>query len=109
MSGKPAARLGDSTACPKSGHKDTTIVSGSPDVLFNGLPASRQGDKTSCGSEIVGQVIPNVLINGKPAVVMGSTGAHGDVVSGGSGDIFIGNNIIIGSGAYSGERDRSYR
>lgn len=109
MSGKPAARLGDSTACPKSGHKDTTIVSGSPDVLFNGLPASRQGDKTSCGSEIVGQVIPNVLINGKPAVVMGSTGAHGDVVSGGSGDIFIGNNIIIGSGVSFGDASEPVR
>ncbi len=109
MSGKPAARLGDSTACPKSGHKNTTIVSGSPDVLFNGMPAARQGDKTSCGSEIVGQVIPNVLINGKPAVVMGSIGAHGDVVTGGSGDIFIGNNIIIGSGVSFGDSSESVR
>ncbi|WP_313056437.1 PAAR domain-containing protein, partial [Pseudomonas lopnurensis] len=40
MSGKPAARLGDST-CPKTGHGDNPIVSGSPDVFFDGLPAAR--------------------------------------------------------------------
>ncbi len=103
MSGRPAARQGDTTSCPKSSHKGTTIETGSPDVLFNGLPAARMGDKTSCGSEIVGQVIPNVLINGKPAVVMGSTGTHGDVVTGGSGDIIIGNNIVFGAGISFGD------
>jgi len=64
MSGKPAARLGDPTQCPKTGHGGNAIASGSPDVLINGLPAVRQGDTTACGSTLVGQVIPNVLING---------------------------------------------
>jgi len=102
MSGKPAARLGDATQCPKKGHGSNAIVSGSPDVLFNGLPAARQGDTTACGSAIVGQVIPNVLINGRPAVVTGSTGTHGDLVIGGSGDIFIGGGVSIGGGAGGG-------
>jgi len=39
---------------------------------------------------MVGNVIPNVLINGKPAVVVGSVGSHGNVVVGGSGTVIIG-------------------
>ncbi|MEH6501985.1 MAG: PAAR domain-containing protein [Pseudoalteromonas distincta] len=101
MSGKPAARLGDATQCPKKGHGSNAIASGSPDVLFNGIPAARQGDTTACGSAISGQVIPNVLINDRPAVVTGSTGSHGDVVVGGSGNIFIGGAVSFGSGAPS--------
>ncbi|MFN3581095.1 MAG: PAAR domain-containing protein [Pseudomonas sp.] len=100
MSGKPAARQGDPTQCPKKGHGNHSITAGSADVLFNGLPAARLGDPTSCGSTLSGQVIPNVLINGRPAVVMGSTGSHGDVVIGGSGDIIIGGGVSIG--AYTG-------
>ncbi|MBQ0744657.1 MAG: PAAR domain-containing protein [Pseudomonas sp.] len=99
MSGKPAARQGDATQCPKKGHGSSTIVSGSPDVSFNGMPAARLGDKTACGSTINGQEIPNVLINGRPAVVTGSTGAHGDLVIGGSGNIFIGGAVSFGNGA----------
>ncbi|WP_394241326.1 PAAR domain-containing protein [Halopseudomonas laoshanensis] len=99
MSGKPAARQGDATQCPKKGHGSSTIVSGSTDVSFNGMPAARLGDKTACGSTITGQVIPNVLINGRPAVVTGSTGAHGDLVIGGSGNIFIGGAVSFGNGA----------
>ncbi|WP_339650168.1 PAAR domain-containing protein [Halopseudomonas pelagia] len=98
MSGKPAARQGDATQCPKKGHGSNAIISGSPDVLFNGMPAARLGDKTACGSVITGQVIPNVLINGRPAVVTGSTGSHGDVVMGGSGDIFIGGAVTFATG-----------
>ncbi|WP_022964842.1 PAAR domain-containing protein [Halopseudomonas pelagia] len=98
MSGKPAARQGDATQCPKKGHGSNAIISRSPDVLFNGMPAARLGDKTACGSVITGQVIPNVLINGRPAVVTGSTGSHGDVVMGGSGDIFIGGAVTFATG-----------
>jgi len=94
MTGKPAARLGDPTQCPKTGHGGNAIATGSPDVLINGLPAARQGDTTACGSSLVAQVIPNVLINGRPAVVMGSAGSHGDVVIGGSGDVFIGGTAV---------------
>ena len=36
MSGKPAARLGDPTDCPKKGHGTNPIAAGSPDVLFDG-------------------------------------------------------------------------
>ncbi|AVO57332.1 MULTISPECIES: PAAR domain-containing protein [Pseudomonas] len=98
MSGKPAARVGDPTACPLPGHGTNPITSGSPDVLFDHLPAAREGDPTACGSALNANVIPNVLINGKPVAVLGSLGSHGNVVVGGSGTIIIGNS---GGGAAS--------
>ena len=91
MSGKPAARLGDPTACPIPGHGTNPIAAGSPDVLFDSLPAARMGDTYACGGAMAGSVIPTVLINGKPAAVVGSVGSHGNVVIGGSGTVIIGN------------------
>lgn len=90
MSGKPAARLGDSSSCPKTGHGNNPIASGSPDVFFDGLPAARAGDSTGCGSALSSNLVPNVLINGKPAATLGSLGDHGSVVIGGSGTVIIG-------------------
>jgi len=92
MSGKPAARLGDPTACPKTGHGTNPIAAGSPDVLFDGLPAARQGDASACGGAMASAVIPNVLIDGKPAAVVGSVGNHGNVVTAGSGTVIIGSS-----------------
>jgi uncharacterized Zn-binding protein involved in type VI secretion len=92
MSAKPAARITDPTNCP--GHGGNPITSGSPDVLFDGLSAARQGDSTQCGSEMSSAVIPNVLINGKAAVVVGSQGSHGNAVIGGSGTVLIGTNVV---------------
>lgn len=92
MSGKPAARVGDPTACPLPGHGTNTIAAGSADVLFDGVPAARQGDPTACGSALVGNVIPTVLINGLPATTLGTLGSHGNVVIGGSGTVVIGNS-----------------
>ncbi|SFW49443.1 Zn-binding Pro-Ala-Ala-Arg (PAAR) domain-containing protein, incolved in TypeVI secretion [Pseudomonas sp. NFACC19-2] len=91
MSGKPAARLSDPTACPIPGHGTNPIAAGSPDVLFDSLPAARMGDASACGGAMAGAVIPTVLINGKPAAVVGSVGSHGNVVIGGSGTVIIGN------------------
>ncbi|WP_079203925.1 PAAR domain-containing protein [Pseudomonas sp. CC6-YY-74] len=90
MSGKPAARLNDPTACPIPGHGSNPIVAGSADVLFDGLPAARMGDPTACGSALASAVIPTVLINGKPATTIGTVGSHGNVVVGGSGTVLIG-------------------
>ncbi|HCF4145485.1 TPA: PAAR domain-containing protein [Pseudomonas aeruginosa] len=62
MSGKPAARVTDPTTCPVPGHGSNPIAHGSPDVVFDGLPAA----------------------------TLGSIGAHGNVVIGGSGTVLIG-------------------
>ena len=97
MSGKPAARLGDPTDCPLSGHVSNPLASGSPDVLFDGLPAARQGDASACGGAMDDNLIPNVLINGLPAAVLGSVGSHGNVVVAGSGTVVIGTSHTLAS------------
>nr|WP_298139410.1 PAAR domain-containing protein [uncultured Pseudomonas sp.] len=90
MSGKPAARLSDPTACPIPGHGTNPIAAGSPNVLFDNLPAARQGDPSACGGALASAVIPTVLINGMPATTVGTVGSHGNTVVAGSGTVIIG-------------------
>ncbi|WP_269451973.1 PAAR domain-containing protein [Pseudomonas sp. Os17] len=95
MSGKPAARATDLTACPIPGHGVNPIVSGSPDVIFDGLPVAREGDQTACGAVLTGNLISNVLINGRPVATTDSLGSHGNVVIGGSGTVIIGTTVTV--------------
>lgn len=90
MSGKPVARVGDMTECPKNKHDGNPITQGSPDVLIEGMPAARMGDPTACGSTLVGGASGSVMINGKPAAILGSTGNHGNAVVSGSTTVVIG-------------------
>nr|WP_298117355.1 PAAR domain-containing protein [uncultured Pseudomonas sp.] len=90
MSGKPAARLSDPTACPIPGHGTNPIAAGSPNVLFDSLPAARMGDASACGGAMASAVIPTVLINGMPATTVGTVGSHGNTVVAGSGTVIIG-------------------
>jgi uncharacterized Zn-binding protein involved in type VI secretion len=92
MSGKPAARVTDPTACPLPGHGTNPIVAGSGDVFFDGLAAARQGDASACGGAMVGGLATTVLINGKPAATVDSVGTHGNKVTAGSGTVIIGNS-----------------
>ena len=92
MSGKPAARVSDPTACPLPGHGTNPIAAGSGDVFFDGLAAARQGDASACGGALVGDLATTVLINGKPAATVGSVGSHGNKVTAGSGTVIIGNS-----------------
>ncbi|MGV8865184.1 MAG: PAAR domain-containing protein [Pseudomonas sp.] len=92
MSGKPAARVTDPTACPLPGHGTNPIVEGSGDVFFDGLPAARQGDATECGGTMSGGLATTVFINGRPAATVDSVGTHGNKVTAGSGTIIIGNS-----------------
>lgn len=64
---KPAARISDPTSCSISGHGDSSITSGSPDVIFEGLGAAREDDTTSCGSALSSALSSTVSINGKRA------------------------------------------
>ncbi len=72
--GKPAARMGDTTA------HGGTIILGAPTVLIGGMPAARLGDMHVC--PLVTGVVPHVggpvslgsatvLIAGMPAARMG--------------------------------------
>ncbi|WP_248742408.1 MULTISPECIES: PAAR domain-containing protein [unclassified Pseudomonas] len=92
MSGKPAARVSDPTACPLPGHGTNPIAAGSGDVFFDGLAAAREGDASACGGALVGDLATTVLINGKPAATVGSVGSHGNKVTAGSGTVIIGNS-----------------
>jgi uncharacterized Zn-binding protein involved in type VI secretion len=92
MSGKPAARVSDPTACSLPGHGNNSIVAGSGDVFFDGLPAARQGDTTECGGTMSGGLATTVFINGKPAATVDSVGTHGNKVTAGSGTVIIGNS-----------------
>jgi uncharacterized Zn-binding protein involved in type VI secretion len=92
MSGKPAARVSDPTACPLPGHGTNPIAAGSGDVFFDGLAAARQGDASACGGAMVGDLATTVLINGKPAATVGSAGTHGNKVTAGSSTVIIGNS-----------------
>ncbi|WP_339526003.1 PAAR domain-containing protein [Pseudomonas sp. EL_65y_Pfl2_R96] len=92
MSGKPAARVTDPTACPLPGHGTNPIVAGSGDVFFDGLAAASQGDASACGGALVGDLATTVLINGKSAATVGSVGTHGNKVTAGSSTVIIGNS-----------------
>lgn len=92
MSGKPAARLSDPTACPKPGHGTNPIAAGSGNVFFDGLAAARQGDASACGGAMSDGLATTVLINGKPAATVDSVGTHGNKVTAGSGTVIIGNS-----------------
>lgn len=92
MSGKPAARVTDPTACPLPGHGTNPIAAGSGDVFFDGLAAARQGDASACGGAMSGGLATTVLINGKPAATVDSVGTHGNKVTAGSGTVIIGNS-----------------
>lgn len=94
MSGKPAARVTDPTSCPLPGHGINPIAIGSPNVNFDGLAAARMTDKSACGSPITGAVSATVFINGLNAATLDSTGAHGNVVIGGSGTVIIGDTVV---------------
>ena len=49
--GKPIARMGDKTVCPK--HGPNPIVEGDATLIVDGKPAARHGDKTACGATLI--------------------------------------------------------
>ncbi|MBB4866542.1 putative Zn-binding protein involved in type VI secretion [Pseudomonas nitritireducens] len=86
---KPAARLSDQNACPLPGHGVNPAVTGSPNVIIDGLAALRVGDSTACG-DVVTEGIATILVNGQPIAFLGSATAHGGVIITGSGDVLVG-------------------
>ncbi len=65
MSGKPAARVSDTNACPLPGHGPNPVAVGSPNVLINGMPIAHLGSATAHGG---------VIISGSGNVLVGSSG-----------------------------------
>ncbi|SER20979.1 Zn-binding Pro-Ala-Ala-Arg (PAAR) domain-containing protein, incolved in TypeVI secretion [Amphritea atlantica] len=92
-----AARLGDIG----SGHgcfPPTPIVSGSGDVIIDGIPAARVGDplaphgcsKCPPHGRAIAAGSSSVMINGRPAARVGDSISCGGSVAAGSGSVSIG-------------------
>ena len=96
MAGKPIATQGSMHVCPMcSGlvpHVGGPISGpGAPNVLINGKPAALMGDMCVCVGppDVVAQGNPSVLINGVPVVCQGDMTAHGGVIMSGEPNILI--------------------
>ncbi|EAZ54244.1 hypothetical protein PACG_02817 [Pseudomonas aeruginosa C3719] len=93
MSGKPRCAPGRSDRVSRCRATAATRSSAArPTSSSTICPLPAQGDATACGATLSANVIANVLINGKPATVVGSVGTHGNLVVGGAGTVLIGNS-----------------
>ena len=94
--GKPAARLGDMHTCPmydgKTPHVGGPVIEGSSSVFIGGQPAATVGHKATCNGppDAIATGSSTVFINSRPAARMGDATAHGGVIIGGCGTVFIG-------------------
>lgn len=99
----PAARVGDTQACPlvdpgPTPHVGGPIVAGEDTVIIEGQPAARVGDPALCtgvGCEAkTGSGSPTVIIGSQKAARLGDTLCHGGVIVSGA------STVIIGDAAY---------
>ncbi|PKQ61183.1 hypothetical protein BZG01_19740 [Labilibaculum manganireducens] len=100
MAGKPIATIGSMHVCPMcSGlvpHVGGPIAGpGSPNVLINGKPAALMGDMCVCVGppDVISQGNPSVLINGVPVVCQGDMTAHGGIIISGEPNVLIGTSM----------------
>ncbi|MDE5419180.1 PAAR domain-containing protein [Labilibaculum sp. DW002] len=96
MAGKPIATMGSMHVCPMcSGtvpHVGGPISGpGAPNVLINGKPAALMGDMCVCVGppDVVAQGNPFVLINGVPVVCQGDLTAHGGAITAGEPNVMV--------------------
>lgn len=100
-----AARLTDLHTCPQATgtvpHVGGPIVTGSPDVIIEGLPAATVGDHATCVGppDTIVQGSATVFINGKPAARIGDRTAHGGVIISGCATVIIGDVGMGGLGS----------
>ncbi len=96
MAGKPIATVTSMHVCPLvSGtvpHVGGPIVGpGAPNVLINGKPAALMGDVATCVGppDTIVQGNPSVLINGVPVACQGDMTAHGGTITSGDPTVLI--------------------
>jgi len=97
---KPAARIGDNHVCPMvtPGMPPVPHVGGPisgpcvPNVLIGGAPAAVVGDMCVCVGppDVIAMGSATVLIGGKPAARMGDMTAHGGSIVMGFPTVLIG-------------------
>lgn len=51
VGGVPIARMGDACLCAK--HGPTTIATGDPTLIIDGMAVARSGDTTACGATLI--------------------------------------------------------
>src|SRR5690606_38513044 len=100
MAGKPIAAVTNMHVCPMvTGtvpHVGGPIMGpGAPNVLINGKPAALMGDMCTCMGppDVIAMGNPSVLINGVPAVCQGDMTAHGGVITVGEPNVMTGTAV----------------
>jgi uncharacterized Zn-binding protein involved in type VI secretion len=99
--GLPAARIGDMHICPMQTpafpspipHVGGPVIGpGVPNVLIGGLPAAVLGDMCTCTGppDPIAQGSVSVLIGGRPAARLGDTTGHGGKITLGFPTVLIG-------------------
>jgi uncharacterized Zn-binding protein involved in type VI secretion len=94
--GKPAVRINDLHICPLvdvSAHTGGPAIGpGVPNVLIGGMPAIVVGDLFVCVGSMATVLLGSstVLIGGKPAARIGDPTAHGGSISTGCFTVLIG-------------------
>ena len=96
----PAARVTDLHTCPMVTpglppipHVGGPVIGpGVPNVLIGGLPASVLGDMATCVGppDVIVKGSATVLIGGRPAARLGDTTAHGGLVAFGLPTVMMG-------------------
>ncbi|MCG8700807.1 MAG: PAAR domain-containing protein [Bacteroidales bacterium] len=96
MPGKPAATLGSMHICPLCNgtvpHVGGPVTGpGAPNVLINGKPAAIMGDMCTCTGppDTIVQGNPSVLVNGTPIATLGAMTAHGGSITLGEANVMI--------------------
>jgi len=98
--GQPAARIGDMHVCPMVTpgtppvpHVGGPVIGpGVPNVLIGGVPAAVVGDTCVCTGppDVIVAGSPTVLIGGRPAARLGDSTAHGGTITVGFPNVLIG-------------------
>lgn len=89
----PAARITDLHTCPIPTHGGGPITGPSvPNVLIGGLPAAVVGDLCTCAGppDVITKGSGTVLIGGRPAARIGDLTAHGGIIVAGAPNVMIG-------------------
>ena len=89
----PAARITDLHTCPIPTHGGGPITGPSvPNVLIGGLPAAVVGELCACAGppDVITKGSTTVLIGGRPAARIGDLTAHGGIIVAGAPTVIIG-------------------
>jgi len=95
----PVITIGSMHVCPMCNgtvpHVGGPVTGpGAPNILINGKPAAVMGDMCTCVGppDVIVQGEASVLFNGVPAVAMGAMTAHGGTITVGEPNVIIGSN-----------------